>query len=112
MGALAFPLLVAATGCTAARHLASWLGFWALAPAKAFDLNLLFIVRFSPTFSAFQSLSTLGKVTTSLVERQASKNKAMHHVPHRESVLTWLLRDSLGGNSKTFMMAAISPGGG
>ena len=54
----------------------------------------------------------MGKVITSLVERQASKNKAMHHVPHRESVLTWLLRDSLGGNSKTFMMAAISPGGG
>ena len=51
----------------------------------------------------------MGKVITSLVERQASKNKAMHHVPYRESVLTWLLRDSLGGNSKTFMMAAISP---
>ncbi|XP_071453556.1 uncharacterized protein [Hetaerina americana] len=30
-------------------------------------------------------------------------------VPYRDSVLTWLLKDSLGGNSKTVMVAAISP---
>jgi kinesin family member 1 len=30
-------------------------------------------------------------------------------VPYRDSVLTWLLKDSLGGNSKTAMIAAISP---
>ncbi len=30
-------------------------------------------------------------------------------VPFRNSVLTWLLKDSLGGNSKTIMVAAISP---
>jgi len=30
-------------------------------------------------------------------------------VPYRDSVLTWLLKDSLGGNSKTTMLAALSP---
>lgn len=53
-----------------------------------------------------KSLSTLGKVMTALAERSA---KASQHIPYRESVLTWLLRESLGGNSKTLMMAAISP---
>ncbi|GAB6031794.1 Kinesin member [Chamberlinius hualienensis] len=32
-----------------------------------------------------------------------------HFVPYRDSVLTWLLKDSLGGNSKTIMVATISP---
>ena len=31
------------------------------------------------------------------------------HIPFRDSVLTWLLRENLGGNSKTAMLAAISP---
>ena len=30
-------------------------------------------------------------------------------IPYRDSVLTWLLRESLGGNSKTIMLAAVSP---
>ena len=30
-------------------------------------------------------------------------------VPYRDSVLTWLLKDSLGGNSKTVMVATLSP---
>ena len=30
-------------------------------------------------------------------------------VPYRDSVLTWLLKDSLGGNSKTIMIASESP---
>jgi hypothetical protein len=31
-------------------------------------------------------------------------------VPYRDSVLTWLLKDSLGGNSKTAIIATVSPG--
>jgi hypothetical protein len=56
-----------------------------------------------------QSLSTLGKVISTLAER--GKAKKAIHVPYRESTLTWLLKDSLGGNSKTVMLAAISPAG-
>ena len=35
--------------------------------------------------------------------------KKADHIPFRDSVLTWLLRENLGGNSKTAMVAAISP---
>lgn len=37
------------------------------------------------------------------------KKKKGDHIPYRDSVLTWLLRENLGGNSKTAMIAAISP---
>ena len=38
------------------------------------------------------------------------KNKGKEtFVPYRDSVLTWILRENLGGNSKTAMIAAISP---
>ncbi|KAG8706309.1 kinesin-like protein Klp8, partial [Ceratobasidium sp. 395] len=61
-----------------------------------------------------KSLTTLGKVISSLALASAEpaggkKGKAGEFVPYRDSVLTWLLKDSLGGNSKTAMIAAISP---
>lgn len=49
-----------------------------------------------------KSLLTLGRVITSLVERQ-------NHIPYRESKLTRLLQDSLGGGTKTSIIATISP---
>lgn len=49
-----------------------------------------------------QSLLTLGRVITALVTK-------LPHVPYRDSKLTRLLRDSLGGNSKTLIVATISP---
>ncbi len=55
-----------------------------------------------------QSLSTLGKVMNTLAERSSGKTKGLH-IPYRESILTWLLRESLGGNARTFMVAAVSP---
>lgn len=57
-----------------------------------------------------KSLTTLGKVISALAE-VATKKKKKHHdfIPYRDSVLTWLLRENLGGNSKTAMIAAISP---
>nr|XP_036231164.1 kinesin-like protein unc-104 isoform X14 [Bactrocera oleae] len=59
-----------------------------------------------------KSLTTLGKVISALAEISASKNKKSKKadfIPYRDSVLTWLLRENLGGNSKTAMIAAISP---
>lgn len=69
-----------------------------------------------------KSLTTLGRVITELVEAQRTTqgrggtsvgkgipaNRA-RHVPYRDSRLTFLLQDSLGGNAKTLMIANISP---
>uniref|UniRef100_A0A672P3K8 Kinesin-like protein KIF13B n=1 Tax=Sinocyclocheilus grahami TaxID=75366 RepID=A0A672P3K8_SINGR len=54
------------------------------------------------------SLTTLGLVISALAEQGAGKNKSKF-VPYRDSVLTWLLKDSLGGNSRTAMVATVSP---
>ncbi|KAF4547622.1 Kinesin heavy chain-like protein 2 [Elsinoe fawcettii] len=56
-----------------------------------------------------RSLSTLGRVIAALADLSTGKKKAGSMVPYRDSVLTWLLKDSLGGNSLTAMIAAISP---
>lgn len=52
------------------------------------------------------SLSTLGKVIQALVDRSNGKNV---QPPYRDSVLTQLLREALGGNSRTLMVCALSP---
>lgn len=59
-----------------------------------------------------KSLTTLGKVISALAEASdpaKSKKSGKDFIPYRDSALTWLLRESLGGNSKTAMIAAISP---
>ncbi|CAI9119063.1 OLC1v1020726C1 [Oldenlandia corymbosa var. corymbosa] len=53
-----------------------------------------------------RSLSTLGLVIMSLVDLAQGRHR---HVPYRDSRLTFLLQDSLGGNSKTTIIANISP---
>lgn len=54
-----------------------------------------------------KSLSILGSVINSLVEASGGSKKV--HIRYRDSKLTFLLKDSLGGNSKTAMIANISP---
>lgn len=53
-----------------------------------------------------KSLSALGLVIMSLVDIANGKQR---HVPYRDSKLTFLLQDSLGGNAKTTVIANISP---
>ncbi|KAL2865176.1 kinesin-3 family protein uncB [Aspergillus lucknowensis] len=59
-----------------------------------------------------KSLTTLGRVIAALADPKQGrqgKRKGKEIVPYRDSILTWLLKDSLGGNSKTAMIACISP---
>lgn len=60
-----------------------------------------------------KSLVTLGTVISALADASTGSHSSSHHhhkfIPYRDSVLTWLLKDSLGGNSKTIMIATISP---
>lgn len=65
-----------------------------------------------------KSLTTLGKVISALAEfsnsnvkklGQSNTKRKTEFIPYRDSVLTWLLKENLGGNSKTAMLAAISP---
>jgi hypothetical protein len=51
-----------------------------------------------------KSLSALGNVINALVESTKKKK----HIPFRDSKLTYYLKDSLGGNSKTTMIATIN----
>ena len=60
--------------------------------------------RLEESKSINKSLSTLGNVITAL-----TTTKGRTHIPYRDSKLTRILEDSLGGNCKTTMMAMISP---
>merc|ERR1719362_67633 len=60
--------------------------------------------RLEETKKINQSLSALGNVISALTERRPRQ-----HIPYRDSKLTRLLMDSLGGNCRTTMMAMVSP---
>ena len=59
--------------------------------------------RFKEATKINLSLSALGNVISALVDGSVA------HIPYRDSKLTRLLQDSLGGNSKTVMIATIGP---
>lgn len=61
-------------------------------------------VRLQESKKINQSLSCLGNVISALID-----SGSRSHIPYRDSKLTRLLEDSLGGNCKTTMMAMISP---
>jgi hypothetical protein len=59
-----------------------------------------------------KSLTTLGRVIAALADPKSARTGKRTNrdiVPYRDSILTWLLKDSLGGNSKTAMIACIAP---
>lgn len=55
-----------------------------------------------------QSLSTLRKVFEALISKVKKPSQTLV-IPYRESLLTWILSDNFGGNSKTVMIANVSP---
>ena len=63
--------------------------------------------RFKEGTAINKSLLTLGKVIQVLSNMAEQRIKA--HIPYRDSTLTFLLKESLGGNSRTCMLATISP---
>ncbi|NXA88740.1 KIF14 protein, partial [Melanocharis versteri] len=63
--------------------------------------------RLKEGVSINRSLLTLGRVISALSKQ--SQNGKKTFIPYRESVLTWLLKESLGGNSQTTMIATVSP---
>jgi Kinesin motor domain len=66
-----------------------------LAAKEAIDIN--------------KSLFTLRQVITSLAEGSKNKKSVAAHIPYRDSKLTSLLKQSLGGNSYSLMIACLSP---
>ncbi len=50
-----------------------------------------------------QSLSSLGNVISAL------SSKARSHIPYRDSKLTRILQDSLGGNTRTILLSCVTP---
>ncbi|XP_069067584.1 kinesin-like protein KIF15 isoform X2 [Pleurodeles waltl] len=64
-------------------------------------------VRLKEAGSINRSLSCLGQVITALVDVSNGKQR---HICYRDSKLTFLLRDSLGGNAKTYIIANVHPG--
>lgn len=62
-------------------------------------------IRFKEATKINLSLLTLCHVISSLTSQQ----KGNKHIPYRDSILTKLLQDSLGGNSKTLMISSVSP---
>lgn len=66
-------------------------------------------VRLTEAKNINKSLLTLGNVIQALSEQSSSTTGSQKFVRYRDSALTFLLRDSLGGNSKTVLIAAVSP---
>ena len=58
-----------------------------------------------------KTLSALGLVICTLADKAMGKNNRVH-IPYRDSCLTRILQDNLGGNSKTSILFVVSPAAG
>jgi hypothetical protein len=65
--------------------------------------------RFQESVRINQGLLALSNVISALGNPRRHRKNAHRHVPYRESKLTRLLQDSLGGNSRTLMIACVTP---
>jgi len=74
---------------------------------NVYCLKLIYPLFFIQAGSINKSLHMLGKVISTLADIE--KGKTNFKVPYRDSCLTKILCNALGGNSKTIMICAISP---
>ncbi|XP_077438024.1 uncharacterized protein kif16bb isoform X2 [Vanacampus margaritifer] len=93
------------------REMVSKIHLVDLAGSERADTTQTSGIRLKEGANINKSLVTLGNVISALAELSVGQptTKKMTFIPYRDSVLTWLLKDSLGGNSKTTMIATISP---
>jgi len=84
------------------REIRSKINLVDLAGSERMELSGVTGVAAAEAISINKSLSTLGLVIGKLSKKDG-------HIPFRDSTLTWLLKESLGGNSLTYMIATISP---
>ncbi|XP_059678048.1 kinesin-like protein KIF14 [Gavia stellata] len=89
------------------RRLTSHINLIDLAGSECCSMAQTTGERLKEGVSINKSLLTLGKVISALSKQSRSGKKTF--IPYRESVLTWLLKESLGGNSQTAMIATVSP---
>lgn len=106
---MAFPCLIhtAATACILGYDIASQVGklnLVDLAGSERVHITGATGKRLEESKSINQSLSALGNVIAALTDR-----RGRHHIPYRDSKLTRILEDSLGGNCKTTMICMVSP---
>ncbi len=73
-----------------------------LAGSERIDLSGVVGQQLKEAVAINSSLSALARVIDELIKRSS-------HIPFRDNPLTWLLADSLGGNSKTVLIATVSP---
>ena len=70
-------------------------------------VSIIFFPFFIPESVHINSgLLALGNVISALGDR---RRQSSHHVPYRDSKITRLLKNSLGGNSRTIMIACLNP---
>lgn len=65
--------------------------------------------RLDEARSINRSLSTLGDVIAAVAPARGNQREACSHVPYRNSKLTWLLREALGGSARAVLVLAVSP---
>ena len=88
------------------------LGIVDLAGSERVHISGVTGARLKEAANINRSLSALADVIEALSknnQRNVTCLKSDSFVPYRNSILTWLLKESLGGNAKTLMVAAVSP---
>ncbi|KAL7746779.1 hypothetical protein RI367_007825 [Sorochytrium milnesiophthora] len=103
-----FQLIITQTNADAATEKVSRISFVDLAGSERALSTGATGQRLKEGANINKSLTTLGKVISALAD-QSGKRRRDAFVPYRDSVLTWLLKDCLGGNSKTTMISCVSP---